>query len=225
MNTKISSKMYDQLTARERLSLLLAASGRQDAVERQRLMDSAPRESFSAPHHYGLITALVKAADTHLLSLLDVAASYWQWWGLLGWHHVSRHSQTVAGQGGVAATSALPVEDKEELRLMGMVRFQGYLFITYVDGWKQFCRDWPLDPAPLLHSKPGWDMVVRTEAQARKDAYLPEEAELFLISEMPLPEEDTDEELELPQVVTVQGMAQAWRAYIEHYLECHGGKD
>jgi hypothetical protein len=57
--------------------LLVAASARTDAVERQRLVDSAPSRPLEVPHHHGLATALAEAADFHLLTLLDLAASYW----------------------------------------------------------------------------------------------------------------------------------------------------
>jgi hypothetical protein len=82
MNTKDLAKLYDQLTARERLTSIIAASVRNDVVERTRLKDSAPSIAFTVPHHYALAQALTTAAHYHLLTLLDLAAIFWQWWGL-----------------------------------------------------------------------------------------------------------------------------------------------
>jgi len=62
MNTTLLDKLYDQLTARERLPLIIAAARRADAVERRRLVDSAPGLCLEEPHHHGLATAL--AAQT-----------------------------------------------------------------------------------------------------------------------------------------------------------------
>ena len=77
MNTKVLHKLYDQLTARERLSLIIAAARRADAVERRRLVDSAPGLRLEVSHHYRLATALAEAAHVHLLTLLGLAVSYW----------------------------------------------------------------------------------------------------------------------------------------------------
>lgn len=226
MNLKALTKHYDQLTARDRLTLIIAASLRSDPVERQRLVDSAPRTTYSIPHHHALAQALAEAASLHLLTLLDLAANFWQWWGLCGWSELKSQIRTTANQADADNTDEAENEEAEAVRRMCMVRYQAFLFVTHREGWKQFCRDWPIEPEALLQIKPGWDMVVRTDAEARQNAYSPQDAAVFLFSEMPLPEEeDLDEELELPQVVTVQGLAQAWHKIIEHYLESRGGKD
>ena len=168
MNTTILDKLYDKLTARERLPLIIAAARRADAVERQRLTSSAPRMQLTVGHHYTLGTALAEAADVHLLTLLDLAASYWQWWGLWGWQGQRRQSQTDREQGRAADAGEASAEDAEELRTYSMVRYQAFLFVTHLDGWRQFCRDWHIEPEALLDFKPGWDMVTRTEARGAR---------------------------------------------------------
>jgi hypothetical protein len=54
MNTKVLAKLYDRLTPRERLPLILAASARNDEVEGQRLAQSAPRMALRLPDYHGL---------------------------------------------------------------------------------------------------------------------------------------------------------------------------
>ena len=223
MNSNNLTKLYDQLTARERLSLLVAASARGDAVDRQRLHGSAPRLRLEAPHHYGLGTALIEAADFHLLSLLELAASYWQWWGLWGWHGQRRQSKTVQVPGGAGDAVDAPARDTEGFRLYCMVRYQAFLFLTHVEGWKQFCCEMSIDPVMLLECLPGWDMVIRTEAQAREQAFTPEDAAMFLLSETPLAEEPAAEEFELPQVLTVEGLAQDWHTFLDRWAEAMFG--
>jgi hypothetical protein len=225
MNPKVLTKYYDQLTARERLALLLAASVRGDPVERQRLLDSAPRTAYLLPHHHALAEALSEAATLHLVTLLDVAANFWHWWGLWGWSELRSQRQMAADQ--ARAEDAEEAEDKkaEVVRTMCMVRYQAYLFLTHREGWKQFCQASPVEPEALLQIKPGWDMVVRTEAQAREHAYSPEDAAMFLLSEMRLPDEDADEEFELPQVLTVADLAQVWHTAIDLQMKAQQGKD
>jgi hypothetical protein len=109
-----------------------------------------------------------------------------------------------------------PADEEDELaRTLFMVRYQAYLFVTHREGWRKFCREWPLEPDALLQIQPGWDMVVRTEAQARQHAYSVEDAAMFLLSETRLPENAADEEFELPQVVTVADLAQVWHTFMD----------
>ena len=61
MNPKVLTKYYDRLTARERLPLLIAASVRGDPLERQQLLDSAPRAHVALRHHHALGQALAEA--------------------------------------------------------------------------------------------------------------------------------------------------------------------
>jgi hypothetical protein len=225
MNPKVLTKYYDQLTARERLTLLVAASVRSDAVERQRLLDSAPKAAYWIRHHHLLAQALLEAATVHLLTLLDVAANFWHWWGLWGWRELKRQRPTIPDQ--VAPDIADDPEDEEAkvVRTLGMVRYQAYLFVTHREGWRQFCQAWTIEPEALLQIQPGWEMVTRTEAQAREHAYSQEDAAMFLLSEMRLPEDVPDEELEVPQVLTAADLAQVWHTVIDLQVTRHQGKD
>jgi hypothetical protein len=134
-------------------------------------------------HHQALAQALSAAASMHLVTLLDVAANFWQWWGLWGWSEL--RSQRVQAAHQARADKAEEAEDEkgELVRVMSMVRYQAYLFLTHREGWKQFCQEWPMEPEALLQIQPGWDMVVRTEPQAREHAYSREDAAMFLLSE------------------------------------------
>jgi hypothetical protein len=219
MNTNVLAKLYDRLTVRERLTLIVAASARADAVDRQRLTGSAPSIGIAVGHHYGLGTALAEAADFHLLTVLALAASYWQWWGLWGWHGLRRQGQTVQDQGGAGGAGDTPAEDAEDFRLYCMVRYQAFLFLTHVEGWKKFCGEWSIDPGVLLDFLPGWDMVLRTEAPARERAFTPEEAAMFLLSETPRAEGPAAEEFDLPQVLTIEGLAKDWHTFLDRRAE------
>ncbi len=219
MNSKVLAKLYEQLTARERLPLIVAAATRADAVERQRLVDSAPSRGLAVPHHHGLATALAEAADFHLLTLLELAASYWQWWGLWGWQGQRHQSRMAQEPGRAGGADVARTEDPEGFRLYCMVRYQAFLFLTHIEGWKQFCGEWSIDPCVLLDFMPGWDMVTRTEAQARERAFTRDDAAMFLLGETPLAEGAAAEELVLPRVVTVEGLAKEWHTFIERRAE------
>lgn len=220
MNDKALYKLYDRLTPRERLPAIVSASRRGDAVEYKRLMDSAPRLRFEVAHHHGLATALSHAADWHLLTLLDLAANYWQWWGLWGW---CRSRPAVRESGGPGGVEDAGDTDVEAFRHSGLVRYHAFLFVAHVDGWKQFCRDWPIEPEALLDFKPGWGMVSRTEPRARENAFTREEAARFLWDEMQLSQEFAREESALPQVMTAEDLAEAWHAIVDYQTNASRG--
>jgi hypothetical protein len=174
-------------------------------------------------HHYGLATALAEAAHLHLLTLLGLAASYWQWWGLWGWQGQRRQSTTIADSGGAADDADVRAGDEKEFRLYGMVRYQAFLFATHSDGWGQFCRDWHVEPEALLDFEPGWDMVTRTEARAREHAFGPEDAAMFLLSETPIVNGAAGEAGTLPEVLTVQSLVEGWHAFINRQVNATSG--
>src|SRR5262249_2121210 len=78
MNTARLSKHYDTLTPAERLTLVLAASGRGDEKERDRLAASAPRMGLQVPHHFGLFMAFYELCQMHRLEMLNLAALYFR---------------------------------------------------------------------------------------------------------------------------------------------------
>src|SRR5712692_2605299 len=176
MNTNHLAKLYDTLTARERVPLIIAAGARGDQAEQKRLSASAPKETFQVPDYYALAKALDKAADYHLLTLLDLAANFWQWWGL--WMTYGLRDPDTAGSKKGQRRKA-KADQAEELRAEGIVRYYASRFVAHVDGWKQFCSERHIDPEVQLHFLPGWDTITRTEGPARELAFTPEEAARF----------------------------------------------
>jgi hypothetical protein len=100
-----------------------------------------------------------------------------------------------------------------------MARYQAFQLVTHLDGWRHFCRGWHIEPEALLDFKPGWDMVARTEARTREHAFPFEDAAMFLLSQRPLPEGEGDDELTLPEVLTVQSVSDAWRSFIDRQMK------
>ena len=83
MNTKGLAKQYDKLAPKERLPLIVAASLRGDDLERERLMNSAPRHLYRLPDYHWLADDLQSLVLILNSKLLDLAVSYWRMLGLL----------------------------------------------------------------------------------------------------------------------------------------------
>jgi hypothetical protein len=164
MNTNGLAKLYEHLTPKERLPLILAASARGDEVERERLARSAPKEGFRLPDYYGLAEGMQLVSLLHLLELLDVAALHWQAGGMLAeWEALSEEG-----------------EENPPKRLRATVGVFAYVFTTKLDGWRRFCSEFNVDPELLMNALPGYDTVKRTEAAARRAACTAEKATAWL---------------------------------------------
>jgi hypothetical protein len=162
MNTKGLAKLYDRLTPRERLPLILAASARDDDVEGQRLAQSAPRMALRLPDYHGLGEGLFLASLFHLIGVLDVTALFW------------------LTQERLAEWTAWADEDDSLNRLDAKVRMWAYVLTAKRDGWRRFCAEFQVDPELLLNDVPGYDTVKRSEVAARLVAFSVDEARVWL---------------------------------------------
>ncbi len=82
MNMKALAKQYGNLTPEECFRLMLAASGRGDEAERERLTRAGGRISLSMQDHAPYARALDEVGDMLYLDLLEEVAKYeeaWRW--------------------------------------------------------------------------------------------------------------------------------------------------
>ncbi len=162
MNTNSLARLFDRLKPGERLPLIIAAGLRDDAAERQRLMKAAPRIGLSLPDYFPLGAALQEVATFHVTGLLDLAARFWQAWGLWGW-----------------SARAEQLKDREA-RSQGRARYHAYEFTTHVAAWVQFCADLQVEPEALVDCMPGYEIIRQTHERADDLAYDREAATVFL---------------------------------------------
>lgn len=76
MNAKTLADKYDRLTPEETFRLILAAAGRNDEVERERLIQARPPISLKIPDHMPHAIAFGELALYYFIELQDHAASY-----------------------------------------------------------------------------------------------------------------------------------------------------
>jgi hypothetical protein len=164
MTTTKLAKLYEHLTPRERLPMLVAACRRGDETERQRLIETAPRRGFRLPDYHGLADALQSAVLLHMIERLDLGARFWLTLCVL-------EMQDAADTPKARARS-----DHFEVAVATMA----LRFCIEVDGWKLFCAGLDLDPDALLADLPAFRTVVEMERQARAFANTTEEADAYL---------------------------------------------
>jgi hypothetical protein len=151
MNTDALAKHYDKLTPRERLPLIMAASARDDEVERGRLVRSAPRVHYSVPNYFGLAQAFNELSLLHLMELLNLAALYFRTFGL-----------------------ADSDDDKVSERMLDCALLYGYLFKVQLAGWRLFCADFGVDPEFCWTPLPGFETVQKAERMADAASFVRE---------------------------------------------------
>jgi hypothetical protein len=192
MNTTSLAKLYDRLSPRERLPLIVAASGRGDQVEADRLLRSAPRIGYALPDYFGLADGVQNLALFHLLELLDLAAMYWRV------SAAQADAESSPGKEGKVVAA----------RLLATKRMFAFLFTVEADAWKQFCAEMQLDGELLLRGLPGYANLDLTEEEARRSAYSQEEATAWVRRKG----NSTEEAVTVEAVVASMQEMVTWRA-------------
>ena len=210
------AELYDQLTPRERVPLIVAAGARGDQAEQKRLIDSAPKEAYEVPNYYGLAKALKEAGDFHLLTLLDLAANFWQWWGLWTSYLLRGPAETGTKNSRRGQNKSL---QRLERRADGIVRYYASRLVAHMEGWKKFCSELQIDPEAQLHFMIGWETIRRTEESARDLAFSDEEASLFVHFESVAVEGDDSLEKEPTPVATAKDLAESWHVLLDKFME------
>jgi hypothetical protein len=140
MTMKQLARYYPTLTPWERLPLIVAASERGDAVERDHLVHSTPRHEFRVPDYWGLAEGLDDLAKLYLLAQLDLAAFYWRFAALLDQEPLARPSRQ---------------ERQRDERRWQLLKMLCYRFVVRADGWRLLCSEMHIDPVILLKALPG----------------------------------------------------------------------
>jgi hypothetical protein len=160
MKTDCLARLYDRLTPRERLALIVAATARGDEADRARLVASAPTHLFRVPDYYGLAEGLRSLALLHVAHMLDLAARY-------------RHASGLVAQEGDCKGRA---GQAERARRLDAERMLAYLLVVNAEGWTRFCSEMQLDGDLLLKNLPGYETLTRAEEVGRLMAFTSEEA-------------------------------------------------
>lgn len=121
---------------------IMSASLRDDEAERMRLVQSAPRSTYTVADYSGLSHANEEVTAWQTMTLLAQAAEYFE---------AMR----------VALLADSKADPENELLEWGL--WNGYLFRTHLDGWRAFCADLHLDPDVMMKLLPGFAVIQRAD--------------------------------------------------------------
>jgi hypothetical protein len=239
MSVNVIAKNYACLSPDERFRLILAASGRGDEAERNRLVSSAGQISLSMSDCAPYAHAFDELALVTFIDLMEHAAIYFN-----AHHHYSdgrdfsddhdsktdeqddaeEHKGDAQDAPGESVSTDSRGDDADELaireRLLDEFLAAGFVLQTKADGWKLFCERLNVPPFGLWESLPGFDRLRLALAVADKAAFLPEGILLWL-NRKRLP--GTPERTNLP--FTVEAVADATEKSFREGVEWWGGPE
>lgn len=205
MNMKGLARVYDKLTAWERVPLILAAHQRGDEAEGERLARAAPVNTFRVADHYGLSEGLRLLATAVRLDQLDLAAFSWR-------------LETF-----IADWSAGPPDRATETqvtRLENIRKWLAFRFLVITDGWKLLCAELHLEPDFPERYLPEADQMAHMEAEARELAFTHDEALAHLRRQVEASEPAEAREPEIRRtyrIDTAADVAQTMREYLDDH--------
>jgi hypothetical protein len=190
MNANALAKNYGILTPEERFRLILAAAGRGDEAEQDRLANAGGRVTRIMQDHAPHAIAFNDLGLHTFIELLEEAARYREALVLAGGpgggDGEDEDCGTAEGEEGGGAeegpgakADAEPAEDDDGgrpawVRALDLALAAGFVLRVKAEGWKLFCKRLNVPPFVLWECFPGFDRLQRSLALAEKAAFVPE---------------------------------------------------
>jgi hypothetical protein len=146
MNINAIQKHYDKLTVKERFAALVAAGMRGDDQEREALLRSAPRKTFSVPHTYGLSEAFISLSMWHVIDQLGYAVTFY----FLIFNDEIESDIQIEGF------------DFNDIMILLQRRI-----LTGREAWRAICKEYGVDPEKMLEALPYTEMIDLVELIVR----------------------------------------------------------
>lgn len=165
MTPKISIKQYKHLSPEERFRLILAASGRGDTGERERLVQAGERISLSMADHAPWSQAFSEICLLHYIELLDEAGRYMEMFARSDQDEEDDVDVDQTERWADTTVEELTVEMNEDDRepvggfneqFLRIALASGFVLRTKTEGWQLFCERLHLPPFLLWETLPGY---------------------------------------------------------------------
>jgi hypothetical protein len=194
MNTNVLAKNYGSLTPEKRFRLILAAGGRGDEAERDRLVNSGGRLTLSMHGHVPFAHAFDELALLVFIELLEEVGRYDDALNRADNQTLNSFEVDDEEEDSAKAEEKGDSEDEEEpavspqpelmegcaaerllrQRTLDLALAAGFMLRTKTDGWRLFCERMNVPPFQLWERLPGFDRLQRARALADKVAFFPE---------------------------------------------------
>jgi alkylhydroperoxidase family enzyme len=152
----------------------LAAGGRGDDAERERLLAAAVRKMCTIPDHYAFATAFDEVSLLVFVELLDGAACFLEWLDRAdAFDPLDDEAEREGGETDPEANGDRS-EKPARQRSLDLALAAGHILKAKFPGWQKFCRGWGAEPFVLWEGLPGMDRLRRALDLAERAAFTPE---------------------------------------------------
>jgi hypothetical protein len=165
MNLHQISTHYTLLSAEERFRLILAASGRDDTIEREKLVAAGPVRNLALADHWPYAQAFSEISMFSFMELLEEAAIYHDLLRLRGSKSHEHSSEELAKD----ATEITAAWQKE----VDLVLATGCQLMMKLKGWELFCKKLQVPDRLLWRDLPGYRRLEANLEIARQWAFRP----------------------------------------------------
>jgi hypothetical protein len=196
MKANAVARNYGCLTPEERFRLILAANGRGDEAEQERLVNAGRRITLSMFDHAPFVHAFDEIALLVFVELLAEASSYLE---LFHWVDDASEWDDAVAESVDDATDdeaiAIPVDGDEpdangdsvvaggqkngdkprqiQQRRWRLALAAGFVLKVKADGWKLFCERLTIPPLATWNDLPGFERIERALALTEHAAFTP----------------------------------------------------
>jgi len=195
MKTDRLAKYYRSLAPKERLSLIIGVCDREDFEERDRLVESDPRQVVSVPNHHFLAMALDDLAQRYVSRQLPLLVQYWRSTrnSFKTGKRTSTRKRTARKRAAGSPALGFRISRDDFLRLAkdlklgeqtagwsDVTKMAAYLFCVNTDAWCQLCGELSVGDQAILNGVPGADEVARMDSLMRYVAFDAEQANVYV---------------------------------------------
>jgi hypothetical protein len=231
MNVCAVTKNYEQLTPEERFRLILAANGRGDKAERDRLAGVGNRINISMQDHGPFAQAFNDVSRFAFIEVLDYSAFYNDAVLHMLFKFGSLRADDLEPPAKAEDTPSpadLGKEEETEVDVPGnaagdelrdTLLAAGFMLRIRANGWKLFCERLGVPPFALWEHLPGFDRIESALAAAEEMAFVSEKWFLRWLNKI---RPAGDPELtKLP--LTLEGIAQGFEVAYREMAKWWGG--
>jgi hypothetical protein len=162
------NKLYNLLKPEERFRLILAASGRGDFAETERLAAASKSLELKVQDYAPWARAFTELAMIMFMEFVEIAARYqeatYHWSGVfMNREHARVEEEADDAPDSAGAESSVEFEPSEDEKLdmkaFGTMLSVGFILKTKTAGWKLFCEQMNVPPLTMWELFPGYDRL------------------------------------------------------------------
>jgi hypothetical protein len=213
---------YKNLTAEERFRLILAASGRGDESERDRLAGAGRSITLTAPDHAPFARAFDELSLLTYIELVDAAVGYLEAFARMDNDKEFEGDDDRIQKSNTSAEMDSAPDNKEQRpiwqRQLDIALAAGFLLKTKANGWKLFCERLTVPPFFLWEELPGFERLQNALAVADQAAFHPDGMLNWLNGIRPVGHPELSK---IP--LTAEGVADETERAYRHRVEWWGG--